>query len=290
MAKRLLVLVAFVLLLADPASAMRQGFYESCRLAAGAECAQRVQKLGAAGFDYVINVPGAPKQSAAYAQAAHVAGVEVIWSIGTYDLKAATSAVSSLKGLPATAGYYLVDEPPDARHDEVKAIATMMDQADPARFRVLMRPWKSENTALWSDVPARIGTDPYPVGAAPEDPRGVYDVVRNDGKGFDVLALQAWRRGDSFFDSGSSWTAGAKTRFPTRREITAMRDAAVDNGASLALWFWLPSTLGWPSGQRPWYWTDPPDPEQRWQTVTQGAFAKPTPRRTPRRPHRARRR
>ena len=89
-----------------------------------------------------------------------------------------------------------------------------------------------------------------------------------------VIALQAWRWGDSPIDVEMAGLNGDNTRFPTREEIQAQRDAAVIAGhPDLILWYTATQVIGWEDGQRPSYWAQPTDTDQRWANLLGGAFA-----------------
>jgi hypothetical protein len=129
------------------------------------------------------------------------------------------------------------------------------------------------STSPWGDA--------YPVLDKPPSAQAAYDWVTQTGKRLQdgaagrqrVMALQAWRYGDSHYDS-EGLAGAANTRFPNSEEITAQRDAAIDAAnPSLILWFTLWDVIGWDGNQRPWYWDNPSDPDQRWTNLVQGAFA-----------------
>jgi hypothetical protein len=134
------------------------------------------------------------------------------------------------------------------------------------------------------DLDITLGSDAYPVFGGASDPSRAYASVEQNVSSLhrvasaagrrEVVALQAWRWGDSAIDAQAAGVDPAATRFPSREEIEAQRNATIQNAhADLILWFTLTQVFGWESGQIPSGWSDPPDSDQRWANLVRGAFA-----------------
>jgi hypothetical protein len=298
-----------------------QGMYEWCDPSQSPDaCAQRLQRIGKAGFRVVVNGTVFNDMSEqgirAYAQGAAAAGIRVIWPLhalrfqeadpsaanllGAYAALAARCGCSDnqgllayligvLRGLPSTWGYYLADEPnPDTRAALTEWVSRIR-ALDPDHPRIIMGCGVCEGGpathVTWlTDFDVAVGTDAYPVFGGSPNPAYSYASVQQNVATLDraasaagrqqVVALQAWRWGDSVYDSQAAQVDPTTTRFPSREEIQAQRDAAVENAhPELILWFTLTQVIGWVPGQRPSYWADPPDPDQRWADLVGGAFA-----------------
>lgn len=271
-----------------------QGVYDNCTPETSSDgCAARLQRLSAAGFEVVQNMGVASHVSnltniLSYADTAHAHGVKVIWNLrpGLSDADL-FSLVEALRSHPSTWGYYIFDEPTPADHDVVAAFAAKVKQLDPSHQRLIMgcgNCYGGEGSVnFMADIDATLGTDIYPVWEqAPDQPivtrkveaaaAGLRRVADRAGRQT-VMALQAFRWGDSHFDSQATGI-GQASRFPTRAEIEAQRDAAIKGGhPDLILWFTLNQVIGWEPGQRPWWWAEPVDPSGRWSNLVGGAFA-----------------
>ena len=146
--------------------------------------------------------------------------------------------------------------------------------------------------AGWSDLDIAVGRDANPAWTSAQRigrlRLGQPDREASAGCGARpgrqrLMALQAWRYGDSHLDS-EGLEGAASTRFPTSEEITANPDAAI--GAAnpgLILWFTLWDVIGWDGNQRPWYWRSPPIPTSAGATSCRAPLpsAGPTPGRPP---------
>jgi hypothetical protein len=200
--------------------------------------------------------------------------------------------IGVLRSLPSTWGYYVADEPQPGDHDQLAAFVSRIAAVDPDHPRLIMgcgicAGGPDANVAWLADLDIALGSDAYPVYGGPPNPIGAYFGVKQNVAGLDraaggrgrrqVVALQAWRVGDSALDSQSAGldaAAAAATRFPTREEIEAQRNAAIENShPDLILWFTLTQVIGWEPGQNHTGWSDPPDPAQRTASLIGGAFA-----------------
>ncbi|HET8647320.1 MAG TPA: hypothetical protein VFO85_17615 [Vicinamibacteria bacterium] len=311
----------------DAPAAPLQGVYEWCDASRAPDaCAQRLQRIGRAGFGAVANGWSLRVVSEdairAYAASAAAAGVQVVWPLHALrfhtadprandllsaypDLAARCQCsdnqgllahlIAILRGLPNTWGYYLADEPkPDARPALTEWVSRVR-ALDPDHPRIIMgcgvcAGGAATNVNWLADLDIAVGTDAYPVFGGPPDPRHAYASVALNVATMDlaaraagrrqVVALQAWRWGDSIRDSQAAQVDPASTRFPTREEIQAQRDATIDNAhPDLILWFTLTQVIGWVPGQELSHWANPTDSDQRWANLIGGAFA-PVPSRT----------
>jgi hypothetical protein len=200
-----------------------------------------------------------------------------------------------MRGLPNTWGYYLADEPSRDTHDSLVGWVSRIKALDPGRPRVIVgcgicAGGPESNVAWMADLDIALGTDAYPVFGGSPDPGHNYSAVKDNVSVLDrvatnagrkqVVALQSWRWGDSAVDSQAAGVDPASTRYPTREEIEAQRNATIENShPDLILWFTLTQVIGWEPGQRPSNWSEPPDTAQRWANLVGGAFA-PAPIRT----------
>jgi hypothetical protein len=203
--------------------------------------------------------------------------------------------VGIMRGLPNTWGYYLADEPSRDTHDSLVGWVSRIKALDPNRPRVIVgcgicSGGPVANVAWMADLDIALGTDAYPVFGGSSNPGHAYSSVKNDVEVLDnvatdagrkqVVALQSWRWGDSAIDSKAMGVDPASTRYPTRDEIEAQRNAVIENShPDLILWFTLTQVIGWEPGQGSSNWLNPPDTAQRWGNLVGGAFA-PAPTRT----------
>jgi hypothetical protein len=203
--------------------------------------------------------------------------------------------VGIMRGLPNTWGYYLADEPSPDTHDALAGWVSRIKALDPGRPRVIVgcgicAGGPESNVAWMSDLDIALGTDAYPVFGGSPDPGHSYAAVKDNVAVLDrvargagrqqVVALQSWRWGDSAVDSKAANVDPASTRYPTREELEAQRNATIENShPDLILWFTLTQVIGWEPGQGSSNWYNPPDTAQRWANLVGGAFA-PVPIRT----------
>lgn len=291
----LLLCVAFAVAVpghAEAGSLPDQGVYDTCEPTRSPDyCESRLRRLSDGGFKVVVGfVPqvAAVPAALAYADAARRQGVKVIWqlksSLSDAELQ---DIISALRVHTSTRGYYIWDEPSQADRDEVAAFAARVKALDPHHERIVMGCGNcyggEKSVAFMADIDATLGTDIYPVWEqGPDQPivgrkvhaaaAGLRKVADRAGRKT-VVALQAFRWGDSHYDSESTGI-GQASRFPTRREVEAQRNAAIEGGhPDLILWFTLNQVIGWEPGQRPWYWAEPSDTARRWANLVGGAFA-----------------
>lgn len=273
---------------APPAGLPTQGVYDSCSPPKSPDrCVSRLRLLSEAGFEVVqrmgvVQVADLPALLI-YSNAAHALGMKVIWDLrpGMSDVSLA-AVVAVLRLQPSTWGYYIFDEPKPADRDVVAAFAAKVKSLDPTHPRLVMgcgNCYGGEGSVSFlAGIDTALGSDVYPVWEQAPDQsivtRRVEDVAGGLARVADaagsqkVVALQAFRWGDSHYDSLATGI-GQASRFPTRWEIEQQRNAAIAAGSpDLILWFTLNQVIGWEPGQRPWYWAEPSDPGVRWSNLT----------------------
>jgi hypothetical protein len=198
--------------------------------------------------------------------------------------------VSLARSRSNTWGYYIADEPGPEAHERVRSLVERVRALDPAHPRLVVgcgicgSEDPRSHISFLADLDIVLGSDAYPVNVqAPSAEAAYADVTQKaaalrsaaapTGRG-NVMVLQSWRWGDSISDSQAAGLDAASTRFPVQQEIQAQRDAAIKYAQpDLILWFMLTQVIGWPAGQRPPNWAEPPDPQQRWNNLVLGAFA-----------------
>ncbi|GAC1439017.1 MAG: hypothetical protein NVSMB51_16150 [Solirubrobacteraceae bacterium] len=216
---------------AAPASASAslppQGLYEACYPGApGNSCIPRLQRLGGAGFQVVMNywmlAQSTPAQIVNYVQAAAQQGIKVIWPLNdwwsqdpqgnnmlaNYPLLAAACGCSTNQGLvdyivglarsqPNTWGYYIADEPDPLKHAQLKAFSDRLTALDPAHQQLLVAcacgdPTGTVLVAPFADLGATttLANDQYAVVTQPQNPLGVYSATAGWTQGLQALADQ----------------------------------------------------------------------------------------------------
>jgi hypothetical protein len=208
-----------------------QGLFEWCDPAQSADgCAQRLQRIGQAGFRVVSNgwmfIDPSEQQMRSYAQAAAAAGVSVLWTfhgsgfqesnpdgnnlLGRYPKLASRCGCSTnqgllayvvgiMRGLPNTWGYYLADEPSRDTHDSLVGWVSRIKALDPVRPRVIMgcgncSGGPEANVAWMSDLDIALGTDAYPVFGGSPDPVHAYSAIQQNVAVLDRVARGAGRQ------------------------------------------------------------------------------------------------
>lgn len=261
---------------AAAAQPIPQGVFEDCAGDDGiARCVSRLRTIGAGGFTLVIDYSqfyGSAADQIAYARAAAVAHVRIIWNFsepafydGT-DLRrhfpslARTCACASNAGfiayavdlvreLPATWGYFVGDEPPPGRARDVRALSARIHALDPHHPRLLVAvgdpdPAIAERAvAPFAATAEYLAADYYPVGAH-EAPSAVRAAAANvaafarRSRAHWAFVLQAFDWGQ-YPDQTSVCTPLPQcARFPTSAEMRTMRRAAIDGGRpALLLWY-----------------------------------------------------
>jgi hypothetical protein len=275
-----------------------QGLYEGCAPEAGDACIERLAAIRAAGFRYVLNYSswyGSPVAVRRYADAAAALGLRLIWPLnnpawrGLDDLGATYSgfaaetgkleppgaglpgaapgdaefiarAIGVAAGLPATWGFYIGDELPRAEAGRVRRLSEAVRALAPDKPQLyIARPGMARlgPFARLADV---AGADAYPVGSSDPSVRRAAQSARTVTAAAGVrtaMVLQAFSWSQYRPDPGLG-TAG----FPNRRELTAMRNAAIRNAnPTMILWYSYQDILR----------SD--DPSGRWRALTNAAFS-----------------
>lgn len=262
-----------------------QGLYEGCAPEASGEvCIDHLATIRAAGFRYVLNYSswyGSPAAVLRYAEAAAALGLQLIWPLnnpawrGLGNLGATYSglgeqrplsnaefssfAVGLVADLPATWGFYIGDELPRAEAGRVRELGESVRALAPGKPQLYVaRPGIAhlEPFAHLADV---AGADAYPVGSGDPSVRQVAQsaqiVTTAAGVGT-AMVLQAF-----------SWSqyrpSPASAGFPSRRKLTAMRNAAIRHAdPTMILWYSYQDILR------------SEDPKGHWHDLIGAAFAR----------------
>jgi hypothetical protein len=283
--------VAFSARAAEGATLPSQGLYEACDQAgSGDECLAHLDRMRAGGFTLVLNYRiwwASASELQRYADRAQALGMKIIWPFdspmwrlggdlrGRYPQLAATCGCSDdesfrryvvdlVSRMPATWGYYVGDEVPDAEHAHAKALADKIKAWDPIHPRLMIAsesPYTGGRpTAAMADTADVLGGDFYPIGTDPIESMAtvasnVAAVGQQQGKPVAmVLQAMSW---ELYPDHNATFR-----RWPTADEIRTMRDLALEHGRpSLLLWY---SYFDVASS---------PDAERHWADLLTGAFA-----------------
>jgi hypothetical protein len=251
-----------------------QGVYEACYPSdAPAGCAARLQRLGDAGFGLVLNYWMLRGSSSAdvvrYVNAAHVSGVQVIWSLNdwwtqdpngsstlsAYPKLAADCGCTTNGGLadyivrlakdqPGTWGYYLSDEPDATRHDLLAAFNARVKAIDPGHPRLVVAcgvcaggdPTGSR-AAPFTDLDSVLATDIYPVVNQGPDPAFARNQVSAGMKGLQAVTDAAGRDSavvlQSFSWGSSSWDSAICGSSPANCRFPTADELAAQRDAAL---------------------------------------------------------
>ena len=285
---------------AIPSQLPPQGLYEACGPSEnGPPCADRLTHMRSGGFTLVLNYRQWWATEAAlrdYAQTADRLGMKIIWPFDSapwrtggdlrarYPQLAATCGCSDnagftryvvglVKDMPATWGYYVGDEVPEAEHAQAIAFADQVKALDPGHPTMVVsvesQNSRAANLAPFARTADVLAGDYYPIGTEPVDSlgpiaAGVGDMARAHGRPAGMV-LQAF-----------SWEMYphqkvAAPRWPTAAEMQRMRDLSLDRaGASVILWYSYFDIRA------------SADPERHWADLVAGAFAPlPTPEPAP---------
>ena len=267
------VLLACLLFWGHPAGAAGsgkalppQGLYENCDIGANErECLDRLGEMRAAGFEVVLNYwawSGTLEQVRRYAERAHQLGLKLIWPFcarywwaGSDPgealpqlARAAGSAllpwaVSVVRDLPATWGYYVGDEAKSHEHEPLLGMSDQVAQADPAHPRLYVAfdhpNLGGSRLQPFADVAEVLAADYYPVGtdwpiagtaAVARNTQRIADQARRQS----AMVLQAYNWGDD----DPSYSPATNPRWPTTQEMRHMRNLALlHSRPNLILWF-----------------------------------------------------
>jgi hypothetical protein len=256
--------------------AVPQGVYEDCAPSDGnARCLRRLHSIAAGGFSLVIDYSqfyGSAADELAYASTAKSLGIRVIWNFSEpafwngSDLRrhfpglAATCgcvdnagfvryAVSLVRDLPATWGYYVGDETPPSDHDRLRDLTHRIATLDPTHPRLFVGvgdpslALTRSAIAPFADAAEILGGDYYPVSTGVPLARAG-DAAKNVGR------VAAWmRRRCAVVIQAFDWSQypgeahvcapyPACARYPSEYEMREMRDLAVANAhPALILWY-----------------------------------------------------
>ena len=237
-----------------------QGIYEGCPPGADLRrCTTRLKRIAAAGFRYVLNYSswyGNSEQVLAYADAAEVAGVELIWPLNhvawrgdadladTYERLARDCAcdgrrefidfaVQLVSKHPASWGFYVGDEVPRSEADEIESLSDVVRRTAPRSPQLyIARPGRALLKPFLSFVEV-AGADSYPVGSTDPPVAETAAEIRalTGSAGIEsAIVLQAF--------SWSDYGGQMPPRYPSERKMRAMKKAAISAGdPDLILWY-----------------------------------------------------
>ena len=270
-----------------------QGLYEECAPSDQAQCAGELATMGGAGFRLAVNYTawyGSAAQIQAYAAEAQTAGVKIIWPLDyaawrdpgtasslpseysdlTPDCGCATNAafvqyaISLVRSLPATWGYYIGDELDPSQAPEVAALAAAVRALDPGHPLLYVGqggPQTTDNLRPFESMAGTVGADVYPIGQdVPTSYVGgvATDVGRlsSSAHTHPAMVLQAFSWGQY-----PTELQAPAPRWPTSTEMRQMRDQALLAKPSMILWYSLKDI------------NDSPDPQAHWHDLVTAAFA-----------------
>jgi hypothetical protein len=281
---------------AIPTELPPQGLYESCGPAErGQACADRLAHMRSGGFTLVLNYRqwwATEADIRHYADTAQRLGMKIIWPFDSapwrtggdlrarYPQLAATCGCSDNAGfkryvvglvrdLPATWGYYVGDEVPEAQHVQARAFADQIKALDPNHPTMVVsveyQGSQAAGLAPFADTVDVLAGDYYPIGTESADTTGpiaghVGDLAAAHGKPAGmVLQAFSW---EMYPEKGM-----AAPRWPTPAEMRRMRDLSLERArAGLILWYSYFDIVG------------SAEPERHWADLIAGAFAPlPTP-------------
>jgi len=270
-----------------------QGLYEGCSPGAEIEaCIGHLATIRAAGFRYVLNYSawyGSPAQVLEYADAASALGLKLIWPLNhsawrglgslsatyttfnvagdpgrgasTRDVVSNTDFIARAIGLvanhPGTWGFYIGDELLRGEAALVAALSATVRALAPDRPQLyiarpgaaLLMPFVHIADVAGADV-YPIGSSDPPVGKAARSTRAVTLAAGTES----AMVLQVF--------SWSQYRSGAAPRYPSRRVLQAMRDAAIEQAnPAMILWYSYQDILR----------SD--DPDHHWCDLTRAAFS-----------------
>jgi hypothetical protein len=273
------------------ASLPPQGLYEQCAPNSSTlDCGQRLKLMADAGFTYVLNYTawhGNEKQVLRFADQAEAVGLKVIWPLNDHswrdgsemrkayrylwpDCDCSTGAefkrfaIDLVKDHPATWGFYIGDElvPTAENVAQVSRLAAEVRLAAPGKpllYVTLPRHNLAAQLEPFAPLADVAGTDYYPVGLdpdlsqVPQVAATTHSVTAQHGTR-SALVLQAF--------SWSQYEPEGSTRFPTRAEMLAMRDMAIDSGQPDVLFWYAFNDL-----------FDTAEPMAHWADLRAAAFA-----------------
>jgi hypothetical protein len=279
-----------------------QGIFEDCSLDSMlATCTQRLSAMHQAGLKVVVVAPGATSLDGltSYSQAAQGLGMSVLWELsnpvwwreppsgtgaaGNFSGFAAACgcqsnqdvlayAINWLAALPATYGYYAVDDSMLAPGDRagVSAYVAQIKQHDSAH-PVMIGAFQASQGRQYVDIADLVGQEVYPITTdhllpAAQHPgmwsyidgtvTGAQQAARQAGKG-SAFILQAFTWGDNLDDgtaigvcsqADSTASCNGRLRYPSGAEQVALRNAVLAHAhPNLILWWSFQGTAGLPA-------------------------------------------
>jgi hypothetical protein len=250
-----------------------QGIYVSCSLR-GSGCQNDLHTLANVGLQIVINYSQWDDDTTindwiAYAKAAQSVHMHIYWNFANSELWNGTNltqryptmaaslgeymhttvgsgdmvrlAAQAVKDLPATAGYYIADEPDTANFQAIKMqIADVIHAVDPAHPRLIVEgsfgPTYNSELDTFSSIVEIIAQDYYPIGTS-----WSIDAVSSIASALQArkptwgMVLQA----HSLYEYPNiyRWCNPANCPFPSRDQMVQMRNEVLVKEPTLVLWY-----------------------------------------------------
>jgi hypothetical protein len=229
-------------------SPIPSGIYDSDPCTNQTACQARLNQIRTDGFDVVLNYATEGMDNAtraSYADDANAAKLKVVWSMGqTVDVGGLPSYFATVDSKPATAGYYLWDEPTkyDLNDVNVRKHYYMASGTTKPCLIVTRFKWQSR----YATTCQYVGPDDYPYGSPFNDPpvdvgaASAAQAAAGQGTQHLPFVLQAFSWSNQTCDP--RWWNGSY-RFPTRNEMRTDRDnamlAASSKGKTIDVMFWF---------------------------------------------------
>jgi hypothetical protein len=271
-----------------------QGLYEECPPSSGAQCAGELARIASGGFRVVLNYSaweGSADEIQTYAAQAAADGVQVIWPLNdpawlapasstallteypelaetcgcSDDLGFEQYAVALTRDDPATWGWYVGDELAPTQAASAAALAATVRALDPGHPTLYVA---SANTAdplanlrPFASVAGVLGADIYPIGQ--DVPAAFVGVIAGEVRRVSAAAHVRSAMVLQAFD----WSAypdeldAPDPRWPSKRQMLSMRDAALSADPSLILWYSYEDL------------SRAADPARHWHALVSAAFA-----------------
>jgi hypothetical protein len=224
------------------------GVYDSDSCTDQTRCQARLNQIRTDGFDVVLNYATGGMDNATrarYADDAKAAGLKVVWNMGDkVDVDGLPSYFATVDSKPATAGYYLWDEPNGNNLNDVnvrKRYYVSSGTTKPCMIVTRLK-WQGD----YATTCQYVGSDDYPYASPFNDPpvgsgaaKAAQTAVLHGTQQLPFV-LQAFSWSNQTCDP--RWWNGSY-RFPTRDEMRGDRDnamsAANSKGKRIDVLFWF---------------------------------------------------
>jgi hypothetical protein len=259
----LAALIVCVVMAAPAAALPPQGVYEECP-PSHEGCLGRLDQIARGGFKLVLNYTqweGDARAQLRYARRAHRLGLQLIWPLNdpvwaghgsvrsrypflrhgcrcASDRGAVRYGLRLARGRRATWGYYVGDQAPASRAAAIHALSRRVHRFDPGRKTLYVAlengVTRGANLRPFREAADYLGADSYPVGLG----RPLSDVTAAL-EAADAIAAESGRKPVAALQAFSwhLYFKGLEPRWPTRRQMRAMRDLALAHNPDVLLWY-----------------------------------------------------